>query len=222
MAVDDAYTKALLHMDGADASTTFTDESGKTWTAYADAQIDTAQSKFGGASGLFDGTGDYISTPAHADFNMQAAGDWTVDFWYRPNATATDDAIVHFKKTGSAQGLHVHKNGTAIVVDNGLAASGISAGNLSTATWYHITVVRESGTIYLYIDGVEVDSEAAQDYGDNDSNCQIAIFNVGADIANLNGWMDEFRVSKGIARWTANFTPPTAPYSGFIPRVTIF
>ena len=60
--VDDTYTKSLLHFNGSDGSTTITDESGKTWTAYDNAQIDTAQSKFGGASMLLDGVGDYIKT----------------------------------------------------------------------------------------------------------------------------------------------------------------
>ena len=75
MAVDDGYTVALLHMDGADTSTTFTDESGKTWTANGNAQIDTAQSVFGGASGLFDGTGDYLSASDHADWQLDGGSD---------------------------------------------------------------------------------------------------------------------------------------------------
>jgi hypothetical protein len=53
MAVDDAYTVALLHMNGADTSTTFTDEAGTAWTAAGNAQIDTAQKVFGTASGLY-------------------------------------------------------------------------------------------------------------------------------------------------------------------------
>ncbi|MDI6787615.1 MAG: hypothetical protein QME51_04520, partial [Planctomycetota bacterium] len=82
--IDDAYTKALLHFDGTDASTTFIDESGKIWTRYGNAQIDTAQSKFGGASGLFDGAGDYITTPDHNDFNL-GSGNFTVDLRVRFN-----------------------------------------------------------------------------------------------------------------------------------------
>jgi hypothetical protein len=70
MPVDDIYTKSLLHFDGDNASTTFLDESGKTWTRYGDAQISTAQNKFGPSSGLFDGTGDYITTPQNADFDF--------------------------------------------------------------------------------------------------------------------------------------------------------
>ena len=66
----DANTKSLLHFDGANNSTTFTDETGKTWTAHGNAKISTAQYKFPTGSGLFDGTGDYIDTPDHADFNF--------------------------------------------------------------------------------------------------------------------------------------------------------
>jgi len=91
----DEFTVALLHMNGTDAATAFTDETGKTWTAQGNAQIDTGQSKFGGASGLFDGTGDYIDTPDSTDWQLDGGADanlWTIDFWVRfngdPDATS--------------------------------------------------------------------------------------------------------------------------------------
>ena len=87
-----AFTKSLLHFDGADASTTFTDESGKTFTARGNAQLDTAQQKFGTASGLFDGTGDYIDTPDHADWFL-GTGDFTIDFWVRFSDVAVDQGF---------------------------------------------------------------------------------------------------------------------------------
>jgi len=61
MAVDDSYTKLLLHCNGVDASTTFTDENGKTVGVNGDAQLDTAQKYFGLSSGYFDGNGDYLN-----------------------------------------------------------------------------------------------------------------------------------------------------------------
>lgn len=88
LSVDDSYTVSLLHMNGVDGSTTFTDESGKSWTAKGNAQIDTAGSRFGGASALFDGSGDYMELPDHEDFNV-GSGDFTVDFWFRKNANGT-------------------------------------------------------------------------------------------------------------------------------------
>ena len=69
-------------MNGADGSNTFTDEAGKLWTAAGNAQIGTAQSKFGGASGSFDGTGDSLTTPDSDNFYL-ANGNWTIDFWVR-------------------------------------------------------------------------------------------------------------------------------------------
>lgn len=84
MAFIDTYTKLLLHCDGTDGSTTFSDNgvTGHTVTANGNAQIDTAQSKFGNASGLFDGTGDYLTIPDHADWNF-GTGNFTIDAWIR-------------------------------------------------------------------------------------------------------------------------------------------
>src|SRR3990167_5787652 len=90
-----ADTKLLLHMDGADASTTFTDEVGHVFTPAGNAQIDTAQSKFGGASGLFDGTGDYITTPNSADFDP-GTGSFTAEMWIRPAALTGIDGEGHY------------------------------------------------------------------------------------------------------------------------------
>jgi len=217
MAVDDSYTKSLLPLDGADTSTTITDESGKTWTAVNQAQIDTAQSVFGGASLLLDGTEDYVVLDAaHADFNMQTAGDWTVDFRIRPTSVTGTHTIAHFHKTGNVQGLHIYSSGTALKVDNGAVASGISAGTIAVNTWYHVAVTRQSGTTKLWLNGTLIDSEAAQDYGDNNSYCSIGRYYDGVSTGEWSGWVDEFRVSKGIARWTENFTPPTSAY-GIIP-----
>ena len=82
-----AQTVLLLHCDGTDASTTFTDSSSpaKTVTAVGDAQLDTAQFKFGTASGLFDGTGDELTVTDHADFDF-GTGDFTIEFFVRFNS----------------------------------------------------------------------------------------------------------------------------------------
>src|SRR5512139_871383 len=67
---------SLLHFNGNDGSTTFHDEAlNIDWIANGNAQIDTAQSVFGGASGLFDGTGDYLSSADHADWQLDGGSD---------------------------------------------------------------------------------------------------------------------------------------------------
>lgn len=223
MSVDDSFTKALLHMDGADTSTTFTDGSGKAWTARGNAQIDTAQSKFGGASGLFDGTGDYIDTPDHSDWQLDDgsnSNEWTIDFWVRFASTSGNQGFisqivdannawkVNGFGAGSVQNLafFVTSGGTNIVAIT-------RAWSPSINTWYHIAVVKQGTTGYrLFIDGVqqgatETDTSTIPDYAGS--------ANIGKGLVSgeyLNGWIDELRVSKGVARWTSNFTPPTAAY----------
>ena len=75
----------LLHMNGANSGTTFTDSSSfaRTVTTYGDAKTSTTQSKFNGSSGLFDGTTDRLSVPASSDFNM-GSGDFTIETWIYP------------------------------------------------------------------------------------------------------------------------------------------
>lgn len=79
----DANTKILLHLNGEQGSTTFTDESSKAWTKVGNAMITTGQYKLGGASGQFvEATNDWIHTPDHADFYI-GTGDYTIEFFVR-------------------------------------------------------------------------------------------------------------------------------------------
>ena len=223
MAVDDAYTKALLHMDGADASTTFTDESGKTWTRAGDAQIDTAQFKFGGASGLFDGTGDYVSTPDSADFDF-GTGNWTVDFWLRRDGTKNYPGLVS-GGTAAATGwsIMLGPSDNKVCVNYAGASKIATAGTIADLTWTHVAIVRNGNTVKVYLNGT-ADANTDDCTGDTvdcaGTGVVIGRAYTGIDDYYLKGWLDEVRASKGIARWTANFTPPGGPYGppegGFI------
>ena len=212
MALDDSYTKILLHMDGADASTTFTDESGKTFTRYGNAQIDTAQSVFGGASGLFDGTGDYISTPAHADLQF-GTGDFTIDLRIKFNGTwgSTPGTLLFSSETTGNISLSIDSTNIALGRTN-VAVDASFAHGMSLNTWYHIAVARSGNSVRSFVNGTQVGSTydaTGKSYGIVTGTGVIA----GHSAAYyLNGWIDEHRVSKGIARWTANFTPPTRAY----------
>jgi hypothetical protein len=216
---DGKYTESLLHFDGADASTTFTDETGKVWTASGDAQIDTAQSKFGGASGLFDGTGDYISTPDHADFTL-GPQDFTIEAQVRLNSLAATTGIAGHRggagNVDSSFSLVVLTNGTLefrVYQGSGFVNANSSAGALAAdGDFHHVALVRSGNTLISFVDGQVQASPAIT--GSVNPCAEILV--VGAHSSNgsgsLNGWIDEFRLSVGIARWTENFTPPTAPY----------
>lgn len=224
MAVDDGYTVALLHMDGADASTTFTDESGKSWTANGNAQIDTAQSKFGGASYLGDGTGDYLTGTDSADFDY--AGDFTVDFWMRPNSLASTP-ILYDQRPSATNGLYpmIWIQASILYYYTNSADRITGTTTLSTGTWYHVALARSGTSTKLFLNGTQEGST----YSDSNSYINGASAPVigGSGFSrgtlSFNGWIDEVRVSKGIARWTTTFTPPTSAYAPvFTPGVIFF
>jgi hypothetical protein len=224
MAVDDIYTVALLHMDGADTSTTFTDESGKTWTAVGNAQIDTAQSVFGGASGLFDGTNDRITAIDTIDWQLDGGADankWTIDFRVRFNGdpgTAIMGFIQQYVDDDNFWSIRLNNNTLNILIRS--AAANIvnisNAWNPATATWYHVAVVKDGTNGYLmFVDGTQIgttqtDVSTIPDFA---AGVRIGRHTGGAVDSDFAGWLDEFRISKGIARWTTNFTPPTAAYA---------
>src|SRR3990167_8643626 len=143
-----SFTKLMLHMNGADTSTTFTDDSGtsKTATPSGNAQIDTAQSKFGGASGLFDGTGDYVTVANHADFNFSASN-FTIDGWFRLNATTglmtpfqgTTDYTYGILFRGDLDDtirLYLSSNNSSNDTANGVTGTA----TFTTGAWYHIAL----------------------------------------------------------------------------------
>ncbi len=218
-ATGDGYTKALLHFEGVDASTTFTDSnlggSAHTWTAAGNAQIDTAQFVFGAASGLFDGTGDYISTPDHADFTLGAL-DFFLNLRIRPNTTGS---TLNIAGQANAAGLANADSAWSLVRDSsnvivfnlvqGTTVTTITGTTaLSAATWYDVTVVRTGDVLKMFIGGVQEGGDVAFTGSVNDSASVLAIGRAGAITGSeWNGWIDEFNLSVGIARETANFTP---------------
>jgi RHS repeat-associated protein len=216
----DANVVSLLHMDGADASTSFVDLTGKTWTASGNVQVDTAQKIFGSASGLFDGTGDYISTSNHTDFDF-GGGDFTIDARVRLNSLATTQTIISKRAAGVYGPMLLRYNGTNGKWEFYSSQNGttwgviLSGGSAVVNTWYHIAAVRNGNVWTLYINGASVSTVTASgSVSTNTNNIVIGAADTTGTAANFNGWIDEVRISKGIARWTSNFTPPTMPYYG--------
>jgi hypothetical protein len=215
---NDRFTRSLLHCDGADASTTFPDlavgANARVWTANGNAQVDTAQSKFGGASLLLDGTGDYLSTPSAADFIY--AGDYTVEAWIRPNSVGTNQGVISkanaggyspwliFAATGTLQ-IYASSTGSSWDIINAM-----SFGTVSTGTWYHVALVRSGNNYFAFQNGALNNSTTGSATPLSDSSSVL----IGRQLAGVefNGWVDEVRFSNK-ARWTAAFTPSVAPYS---------
>jgi hypothetical protein len=207
-AVDDNYTKLLLHMDGTNGNTSFIDTSGKTITTNGDAKISTAQGKFNNASGLFDGTGDYLSGDLGSD-TFEIA-DFTIDYWVYYSSLY--DYITVFSTPRSATGFNIGTQSAGQLVFYRSGGGEILRGsgtNFVTNTWYHVAFVRSSSTLKGYVNGLEVASNT------DTTNYSQSTFSVGSlDNSGeyLTGYIDEFRISKGIARWTSNFSVPTSPH----------
>lgn len=207
----DTDASFMLHMDGVDTSTTFTDSStnGHTFTANGNAQVDTAQSKFGGASGLFDGSGDFLEAADHSTFDL-STGDFTIDFWFRNNTNIGDYRDWgHAADVNSIGGHNGAGNLYTFINSNFTNSSGVFTP--STATWYHAAVTRSSGTVKYFIDGVQKASYT--DAGDMDAASVLRIAVGSNGVSSKDGWFDEFRMVKGTAIWTANFTPPSSEYT---------
>lgn len=216
-----ADVKSLLHFDGADAGTTFTDVIGKVWTPNGNAQLDTAQFKFGTASGLFDGTGDYITTPDHADFDI-GSGDFTLEMFVRFNAGLGSRQFLCGQGNSSGNGnlcFGIEKTAADVMravcfSDTGTTEAGacVGATSVTTGVWYHLAYTRSGSDFRLFLDGDE-DASASSAATINNSTSVLAIGRLGLlNALYLNGWMDEFRFTKGVARYTSNFTPPSAAF----------
>lgn len=207
--------KSLLHFNGTDASTTFTDQTGKTWTAVGNAQIDTAQSQFGGASGLFDGAGDSINTPSSTDHDF-GSGDFTVEFFIRRNTANLGHIVGKWALTNRGWVVYSKANGN---IQFSYSTTGsnfidpIDFGGLATGVWYHIAVVRTGSILSLYINGV---LSSTSNIGTASFFASTRILEVGhqnsINYGPFDGWLDELRITKGVARYVNDFTPPTAAF----------
>jgi len=170
--------------------------------------------KYGTGSMYFDGTGDYLlalSTPNY-DFGT---GNFTIEMWINiPNVNATWNTIIS-RAYGIAGGWRLYKNNsnnqlrwyhnlTSIVLTTG--------STLQNNTWSHIAVVRNNGTLSIYIDGVSRGS-ASDSNNYNPGNYAVEIGSgVVTSAFPYTGYIDDLRITKGVARYTANFTPPTSSF----------
>lgn len=214
----------LLHFDGADGSTACTDSSsyGHTMTRSGLPTIVTAQSKFGGSSGWFPGSGAAFIAPTFSpevtDVTYNLA---TLEFFVRFNDVGstrwicgTDDA----GGSGVERVLAVSKNAANNIVASSRSAGGAitSSTTVTTGQWYHIAYVLDTLTETIYVDGVNVASTVS----DNSGYYATLAFSVGRlgsfTGSSFIGWLDEFRLTLGVARYTSNFTVPTSAYPDYV------
>jgi hypothetical protein len=214
----------LLHCDGADGSKYVPDSSiNKTPFALGSAGnaiITNEQSKFGGSSIKFDGlpnAGAIVTTTSSSNFTFGTAA-FTVEFWVFINSIADVTTLVDFRpiaSNGAYPVISVGTDGTLNYYVNTDFRISSSASVMTTGVWHHVAVARSGTSTKLFLNGTQVGSTYTDstnylgaDYRPLFSGSAFT----DATSNNLNGYMDEIRITKGVARYTANFTPPTTAF----------
>jgi hypothetical protein len=179
-----------------------------------DAKVSTVQYKYGTASMFFDGTGDYLYRNGTSNLFV-ANSDFTVECWVYLNSNSGTQIFVGYGvvpwylcigdiSAGKAQftwsssaPINYHATGTT---------------TLSTGQWYHIAGVRYGSNIYLYVNGIQEANAAISGSPRNPSTNALSVGAFASGVSTLNGYLDDVRITKGIARYTSNFTPPTSAF----------
>ncbi|MBL7070810.1 MAG: S8 family serine peptidase [Candidatus Omnitrophica bacterium] len=202
--VTDENTKLLLHSNGTDGSTTFTDssDSDHTLTANGSAQIDTAEKKFGTASLLLNGTSDYLTAPDSPDWDIFTSNsdDWTIDLWINLANVGRDHTLVS-QRSGYYDYwilvLSYNQKLKFMAQDSSLEVFSQSNALSIFDSWHHVAFCKVGTKFAYYLDGQQVS------YKEFDHSYNIAApLTSGANYHPGKGWqdfasgnMDEIRIS---------------------------
>ena len=211
----DSTVALLLRMEGANASNSFVNSASttsKALTIVGDTKIKTTVSKFGGSI-YFDGTGDALRCNA-PDFAF-GTNDFTIEFWIYPinGSNGVAARIFETQAYGTAGGYQLIFISGQSKIEFGESANGTfvldSASSLTNLAWTHVAISRVSGTTRLFINGT---SEANTAYVSNYTKTALSIGSDNSGGNGFYGYLDEFRVTRGVGRYTSNFSVPTASF----------
>jgi hypothetical protein len=189
-----------------------------------DAQLDTTVKKYGSASMEFDGTADRLVMPSNPDFAF-GTGDFTIEFWMNSNNVLGTAQRGMFQLSTTAGGLTTSYNNSIIVLQGvGAAGAGLTGGLgctigtgssfivagsntpvLSTGVWYHVALTRQGTNLRLFFNG---NLHASATHSTSMTGQHLVVGGYYDTNYLYNGFLDDFRITKGVARYTANFTPP--------------
>jgi hypothetical protein len=211
----------LCHFDSINPAGRFIDNSRNNFviTSSGGAGLSTSQYKFGGASAYFDGTNDYLTSPQNAAFNF-GTGDFTVEGWYYFTAIGSNQSLIALG-TGANTGIYTgwgiwyQPNTFLFYRYDGTELYYSFSTTLVVNTWYHIACTRNGTSLRMFVNGLQIGTTATSSTSYNNVNSdplQIGKHTTGAGTFYYNGYVDELRITKGVARYTANFTPRNAPF----------
>jgi hypothetical protein len=178
------------------------------------AQISTSVKKYGTGSLAFDGTGDALYSNAQP--NAFNTGDFTLEFWIYFNAVnnSTTKFVYDMRNSGATSASFLAQetdnswtfwNGAGTQISTGFTGSTFSA-----TTWTHVAICRSSGVTKFFVNGTQTNSVADTS---NYANSTIVVGSRYNYANGLNAYIDDLRITKGVARYTANFTAPTTAFA---------
>lgn len=213
----------LLHFDGSDGSTLFTDNSPSPKSPSSvngEVQIDTAQSKFGGASCLFDGSGDWLQYAADSAFDF-GSGDFTIEFWVRPASTGVQRAVLDYGTTTASSDAQqcftifvqsTNNMYTRLTVGSG-GVGFVGTETLTAGQFNHVAFVRDGSTLRQFVNGAAAGTAAVSGVVNVPGGRVLKIGKyLDSSTVYYAGWIDDLRITKGVARYVSAFTPPTAQF----------
>jgi hypothetical protein len=208
----------LLHGDGTNGSTTITDSSsnGLTVTATGLAAISTSQKKFGTGSISFDASNSSSKLTVNTG-NIFAFGldPFTIETWIYPTGSFNNNPNIFSTRNGTLQALTLRMrfDGKLNVLVGEGTLNSLSSTSCQLDTWQHVAFCRQGRLFSMFIDGTQVYN---QDVGADYNLTSLANIAIGAKqdtgLERFGGYIDDLRITKGVARYTTNFTPPAAQF----------
>ena len=212
-------TVLLTPFEGTNGSTSISDLSTRNHSSTfsgSSLSISTSQSKFGSSSLYHNNqssTTDHVSFGSDSDFLINQNTEYTIEFWYRARDTTASIPVLGYGTYSSAIQFQMFATGDGVILFKqgsgswGWGSINITGGTLTVDTWKHIAVVRNAGTLTVYVDGTSIGSASTGNWGGSTGTLRIGTYFGDARAGYF--YMDDLRITKGIARYTGNFTPPT-------------
>lgn len=215
----------LLPFNGP-GSTTFTDFSKNAFAVsrFGTPTISTVQSKWGGASAVFNNNNDYLTLANNSAFHIVTGNPWTVEAWVYIREAGRVQYIMRHQHTGG------YASGGWVLAVNAVGSLFFSFGDgtservpslvvsppvYTTNTWHHVCAANDGTALRVYLDGALVrESFVLASVVGGAGNTNLFIARDPGDTINrwFNGYIDDIRITKGVARYTGPFTPPQAPF----------
>jgi Concanavalin A-like lectin/glucanases superfamily len=206
-----ANNSLLAHFDGANASAVFVDSGplGLTLSASGNAQISTSGPRFGSGAYLGDGASSAIDISTTAGFGF-GTGAWTVEAWVKPNTVSVEQGLVDFRPGGPGAGFFYFTATGQLAYYDSSTVRGNTGTALVANTWQAVAWTYDGTTMRAFLGGALVWSATfTPDFG------STRPAKIGANFANsaiFDGRVDELRIKKGVALYTASYTPATVAF----------